>query len=236
MEAKEKDVIVVHSGGLDSSLCLHLAIKKFGISKVLSLSFDYKQRTQSELKAAEKICSDWKVDHQTVSLDFYQQITNNALINTTTTIGHNDNSTANTLVVGRNGLMARIAAILADQLHAENIMLGILPYEEDGPGYRDCTRSYMDKMEEILRIDLGNDNFKILTPLASSGTFSGKRQAIQIAYEEGILPYLLENTITCYEGIPLQGCGTCSSCICKNQSLLEFSKENPDFDTLLLKH
>jgi len=86
-------------------------------------------------------------------------------------------------------------------------------------------------MEEILRIDLGNDHFKILTPLASSG----KLQTIQIAHEEGILPYLLENTITCYEGIPHEGCGTCSSCTCKNQALLEFSKKYPNFNTHLLK-
>ena len=238
MNCKKKDVIVIHSGGFDSSLCLYLAIKKFGAEKTLSLSFDYQQRTRSELKAAKKICSDWNVDHQIISLDFYQQITNNALISTNIDIKQTENSEANTLVVGRNGLMARLAAILADQLGTENIMLGILPYDEEhGPGYRDCTRSYMNKMEEILQIDLGNDNFKILTPLASSviGKSSGKLQAVQKAHKEGVLSYLLNNTITCYEGIPLNGCGTCPSCTCKNEALKEFYKQNPDYAQDLLQ-
>ena len=34
-----KKTIVVHSGGMDSSLCLALAIKTFGVENVLAMSF-----------------------------------------------------------------------------------------------------------------------------------------------------------------------------------------------------
>ena len=48
----KKKAIVVHSGGMDSSLCLALAIKEFGKENVLSVSFTYNQRHSIELARA----------------------------------------------------------------------------------------------------------------------------------------------------------------------------------------
>ena len=39
-----KKAVVVHSGGMDSSICLALAVEQFGAENVLSLSFTYGQR------------------------------------------------------------------------------------------------------------------------------------------------------------------------------------------------
>src|SRR5690606_33382150 len=111
---------------LDSSLCLSLAIREFSPENVLSLSFRYGQRHSSELVQAEKICAHWNVDHLTLNIDCLQQITSNALIDASKNIEYNSNIHANTLVVGRNGLMARLASIHAENLGAHCIYMGII--------------------------------------------------------------------------------------------------------------
>ncbi len=210
-----KKIIVVHSGGMDSSLCLALAVNEFGNDEVLSLSFDYKHRHSSELAAAAKICRDWNVDHAVIELTCLSQITRDALTDPTLEITQNDDNPPNTLVVGRNGLMARLAAIHAHSLGARLISLGVIEVEEANSGYRDCSRSYMDLMQQILRIDLCDPEFEILTPVVGLN----KKQTLELADSLGILDYLLKNTITCYNGIPQLGCQKCPSCKLRNDGL-----------------
>lgn len=213
-----KKAVVVHSGGMDSSICLALAIKEFSAKGVLSLSFRYNQRHSNELQQAEKICRDWGVDHIELAIDCLQEITDNALINKGTAIRHVEGEEPNTLVVGRNGLMARIAAIHANHLGAHEIYMGVIEVESANSGYRDCTRSYMDLMEQILCIDLADPQFSIRTPLV----YMTKKQTMEVADELGILDYLLENTISCYEGMSGSGCGKCPACKLRNEGIAQF--------------
>lgn len=106
----KKEAVVVHSGGMDSTICLKLAIEEFGADKVLSLTFDYGQRHQHEIERSQKICGKWGVDHIVIAISCLSQITDDALLNHSLKINHKNGEPPNTLVVGRNGLMARIAA------------------------------------------------------------------------------------------------------------------------------
>ncbi len=47
--------MVLFSGGLDSSVCLGLAVKKYGADEVLALSIYYGQKHKKELEASEKL-------------------------------------------------------------------------------------------------------------------------------------------------------------------------------------
>ncbi len=59
------------------------------------------------------------MDHTEISLDFFQQITQSALLNRHSPIQHAQEQTpANTMVSGRNGIMAQIAGIHAQKLNA----------------------------------------------------------------------------------------------------------------------
>lgn len=218
-----KQAVVNHSGGMDSSICLALAIKEFGANAVLSLSYSYEQRHSIELRQAAKICKDWGVDHTVLNIDCLKEITHNALTDSTIKIEHPDGSPPNTLVVGRNGLMARLSAIHANQLGAQCIYMGVMELEGANSGYRDCSRHYMDLMQEILRIDLDNPSFEIRTPLVKLY----KKDTLKIAHELGLLPYLLAETISCYEGIPHKGCGVCPACRLRNEGIAQFQQENP---------
>ncbi len=217
--------IVIHSGGMDSSLCLALAIEEFSKSEVIGLSFTYGQRHAPELHQAEKICKNWGVAHVVVNADCLQSITDNALMNPSLEIIHPSGKVPNTLVVGRNGLWARLGAIFAAHVGATSIYMGVIGVDGSNSGYRDCSRSYMDKMQEILRLDLDDPSFEIRTPLVTMS----KKETMELGYRLGVLGYLLEETITCYEGVSLQGCLKCPACLLRNKGIQEFLLEHPEF-------
>lgn len=228
---KKSDIetIVIHSGGMDSSLCLAQAVlEDFGDpSKVLSMSFTYGQRHSEECKRAKEIAAHFGVRNMVVDISCLKKVTDNALMNEGIPIQHEEGKPPNTMVIGRNGLMARIGAIYAHRLGVHSIYMGVIEVEHggDGVGYRDCSRDYMDKMQEILRMDLADPAFEIRTPIV----FMTKRQTMDLGHGLGVLEYLLDRTITCYEGLPLAGCRKCPSCILRNDGLREFLADHPEF-------
>lgn len=217
-----KSAVIIHSGGMDSSLCLALAIKEFGPAQVLSLSFDYGQRHAEELKQAEKICADWQVDHLRIQIQFLSALTSNALLSHDIPIQHPIKQPPNTLVLGRNGLMARLGAIAAHERGAHCIFMGVLELEVANSGYRDCSRHYMDLMEKVLQLDLGDSSFQIRTPLVKMT----KKETLELAEELGVLEYLLTQTISCYEGLQGEGCRVCPACRLKNEGIEAFHRES----------
>lgn len=221
----KKKTIVVHSGGMDSSICLALAIENYGAENVLAMSFTYGQRHSVELEHAARICDHFKVDRVVVDINCLGEITDNALTNKNNDIKI-ENKIPNTLVVGRNGLMARIAGIHANHIGAQNIYMGVIEVEEANSGYRDCSRKYMDIIQAALRVDFADNHFEIKTPLV----FMTKKQTMDLAYHMGILHDLVELTLSCYEGVPKEGCGKCPACKLRNEGLKEFIKDHPDFE------
>jgi 7-cyano-7-deazaguanine synthase len=221
-----KKAVVVHSGGMDSSICLALAIGDHGKENVLSMSFSYSQRHTVELERAQRISKDWRVDHIVVDLGCLQQITESSLLDKTLAFTHNEGEAPNTMVVGRNGLMARVAAIHADFLNSNEIYMGVIELEEANSGYRDCSRKYMDIIQDALRLDFNNKHFQIKTPII----FMDKKETMELALELGILKYLLETTVTCYDGIEKYGCGKCPACELRNDGITQFLQEHSDFE------
>jgi 7-cyano-7-deazaguanine synthase len=224
MELKNK-ALVIQSGGMDSNICLAHAIDKLGKENVYTLSFDYGQRHFNELAIAKNIARDWGVHHLEIPLKFMDKLTQNSLIDHRMEIEHQSGQAPNSLVMGRNGLMARLGAVYAESLGIKQILMGVIEVESANSGYRDCTREYMDLMQKILCIDLGHQNFEIITPIIAMT----KSQTMQMAYELGVLEYLLENTISCYEGIQKLGCGKCPACKLRNEGIQEFLEQMPTF-------
>ena len=80
--------VVVHSGGMDSSLCLALAVREFGAEHVLSMSFEYGQRHTVELTAARRIADHFGVRNVVVPIRCLQEVTSNALMDSSIQIEH----------------------------------------------------------------------------------------------------------------------------------------------------
>ena len=217
-ELKGIETVVIHSGGMDSSLCLALAVRDFGAEHVLSLGFDYGQRHGNELERAQQIADYFGVQRYVVTVGCYGELTRNALMDASIPIERRAGEDPNTLVVGRNGLMVRLGAILADQLSASSVYVGVIGVEAANSGYRDCTRDYMDLMQQVLRMDLGNEAFEIRTPLVEMT----KKETMDLGFGLGCLDFLLDVTVTCYEGLPHAGCGACPACELRNEGIRQF--------------
>lgn len=215
-----KKAVVLHSGGMDSSICLALAARKYGKENILSFSFSYHQRHSPEIVQAASICKVWGIDHTVLNIDCLHEITENALTRHDIPIEHKPGQPPNTLVVGRNGLMAWLGSIHADHLKAEAIYMGIMEIEGANSGYRDCSRAYMDAVQAILRHDLDNPQFEIRTPLVRMT----KPETMAIADELGILDFLIHETITCYQGQRHPGCTQCPSCKLRNAGIADYQK------------
>lgn len=219
------EAIVLHSGGMDSSLCVAHAVERYGAERVLSLGFAYGQRHSDELVRAERIAEHFGVRRHVVELRFYASLTRNALMDADMPFEQRPGEAPNTLVTGRNGLMMRLGAILAEQLGARILYAGVIGVEAANSGYRDCTRHYVDLIQDILRLDLGDARFEIRTPLVHMT----KAETMEFGLALGCLPFLLEATVTCYDGIPLAGCRRCQACELRNEGLAVFLAEHPDF-------
>ena len=62
-------VVVVLSGGQDSTTCLYWALDQFGRDGVTSLTFDYGQRHRIELECAKKVAALAGVSNDQLKID-----------------------------------------------------------------------------------------------------------------------------------------------------------------------
>jgi 7-cyano-7-deazaguanine synthase len=223
--------LVLHSGGMDSSICLLLACKKYGADQVVSVGFRYAQRHASELEAARYIANTYNVQRVEIEVPVLLGWETSSLVNKQLAITKSDESLVsdverlvtnpsmpNSFVPGRNGLFLMMAAPFAKSIGATCMYLGILEQEGANSGYPDCSRVYVDLVQKVIRADLQDETFDIETPLVSMS----KRETLFLAKSLGELSFLLEHTVTCYEGIPKDGCQKCPACILRNKGITEF--------------
>jgi 7-cyano-7-deazaguanine synthase len=210
--------VVIHSGGMDSSTCLKLAIDEFGVENVTALAFNYRQRNINELEAGAKICAEWRVKRKVLDFPVFAEVTQSALLDASLPLESIDSKPYSAWVVGRNGIMFQIGGIFAHHLGADTLWTGVMQRPDSNSGYPDCSQRYVSLKQQALRIDLGNPHFEIRAPLIDMT----KAESFALAQRLGILDFLLANTVTCYEGIPEQGCGQCACCVLRNEGLREF--------------
>ncbi len=218
MTSKPTKAVVLHSGGMDSSITLRLAIEELGRNNVTALAFWYGQRHSNEIGCATRICKAWGIEQKIVDIDAMRHITTNALMDASLPMQREVGESPTTLVLGRNGLFVRLAAIYGDKIGADQVWIGVLESVDGNSGYRDCSRAYMNLKEQILRIDLDNPFFVVRTPLV----FMSKAESLQVAKDLGVLEYLLKETLTCYAGVPKEGCGDCPACHLRKRGLTQY--------------
>ena len=106
---------------------------------------------------------------------------------------------------GRNALFLLTAAIYAKGLGIHDLTIGVS--EADYSGYPDCRETFVKSMEQTLRLAM-DWPFRILAPLQHLT----KEQEWALADKLGRLDFVRTRTLTCYEGIPGDGCGKCPAC------------------------
>lgn len=216
-EPAHEQALVIFSGGQDSTTCLAWALREYGNGNVSCITFRYGQRHAREVEAARKIAADFGIaDHRIVSLDGYGQLTDSALLNPDIPIATADGASCpNTVVDGRNMLFLLVAAITAKQRGIRDLVTGVC--EADSSGYPDCRDAFIRSCNATLNLAMDYP-FRIRTPLMTLT----KARVWALADELGILNYVAEHTLTCYNGIPGRGCATCPACLLRQRGYDEY--------------
>jgi 7-cyano-7-deazaguanine synthase len=207
--------LVIFSGGQDSTTCLALAQREHGKENVECITFSYGQRHALEVEVAQKIAKEMGVtQHRIVNIDGYAQLTQSALLNPEIAIQKlgEGSGLPNTVVDGRNMMFLLMAAIVAKQRGIHDLYTGVC--ETDSSGYPDCRDAFIKSCNATLNLAMEYE-FRIHTPLM----WLNKAQTWALADELGILNYIEENTLTCYNGIVGKGCGTCPACTLRARGL-----------------
>lgn len=204
--------VVVFSGGQDSTTCLAQAVRDYGAANVSCITFRYGQRHSKEVEVARKIATDFQVaDHCVVDLDWYGQITQSALLDPGMAMEQGAGAACpNTVVDGRNMLFLLIAAIYAKRREVHTLVTGVC--ETDFSGYPDCRDVFIKSCNVSLNLAMAYD-FRVVTPLMDLT----KEGVWALADRLGVLEYVAENTLTCYNGIVGRGCGQCPSCVLRQR-------------------
>ena len=211
--------VVVLSGGQDSATCLALAVKKYGPEAIAAITFQYGQKHSIETRYARKLAKHFAIaKHKIVKLDFYKQLTTNALMDPSIKIEKKPGSTCPTTVVeGRNAFFLLSAGVWAKTLGATQIYTGVS--QADFSGYPDCREVFIKAQERMMRLAM-QWPFKIITPMMHVT----KAEEWAMADKLGILELIKNSTVTCYNGVPGAGCGECPACKLRNRGLKEFER------------
>lgn len=206
--------LVLFSGGLDSTVCLGMAVEKYGADQVMALSIHYGQKHKKELEASEKIAAHYGV--QRISLDLGEVFKNSKctlLEGAKEEIPHEGYSKqlektggapVSTYVPYRNGLFLSSAASVALSNGCEKIYYGAHADDAAGNAYPDTSIAFNKAITDAIRIGSGEE-LEIVAPFIDKT----KAQVVEMGSKINV-PF--ELTWSCYEGHE-KACGTCGTCI-----------------------
>lgn len=214
--------LVLFSGGQDSTTCLAWALSQF--AHVETIGFDYGQRHHVELQARHAVLEamrsqfpQWSSklgDDHMLDLSVLGHISDTALTSETE-IQMTAAGLPNTFVPGRNILFLTLAAIYAYQVGADTLITGVC--ETDFSGYPDCRDDFVKALNQA--VSLGLDRaIRFETPLM----WLDKAETWALADHYGHLETVRQQTLTCYNGIQGDGCGTCPACELRSRGLNQY--------------
>ncbi len=197
-------VLVLLSGGIDSTTALYDAVKKY--DTVTAVSFNYgSKHNKRELMFATHHCKTLNVQHEIIELPFMNTLFKSDLLKSGGEIpdGHyKEDSMKRTVVPFRNGIMLSITAGFAESIMADAIV--IAAHTGDHTIYPDCREEFMSAI--ALAINLGTfAHIQILRPFIDID----KTDIVKIGKSLDV-PY--QYTYSCYKGFELH-CGVCGTCV-----------------------
>ena len=205
--------LVLFSGGLDSSVCLGLAVKEYGPDEVLALSIYYGQKHRKELEASEKVAAFYGVKRITLDLGEIFRDSRCSLLEAageeipheaySAQLAKSDGAPVSTYVPFRNGLFLSSAASVALSSGCEVIYYGAHADDSAGSTYPDTSPAFNSAIADAIYIGSGNA-LRVVAP------FIGRPKADVVAVGKEIgVPF--ELTWSCYEGRE-KACGLCGTC------------------------
>ncbi|PCJ88662.1 MAG: 7-cyano-7-deazaguanine synthase QueC [Thiotrichaceae bacterium] len=199
--------IVLLSGGLDSATVLAIANQSFDCH---AISFNYAQRSLSEINAAKQIAKHYSVSHQIFQIDKGVMV-GSALTDKSMDVPEFDDEEQGipvTYVPARNTLFLSYALAIAEVKGSQDIFIGVNAV--DFSGYPDCRPEYIRSYEIMANLatkaGVEGNTLKIHVPLIDKS----KAEIIQIGSD---LDVDYAATVSCYQANEQgEACGVCDSC------------------------
>lgn len=224
----ESRALVVFSGGQDSTTCLAIAIKQYGVDKVHAITFDYGQRHRAEIEAAYRIACLAGIASRYERIEVPGILQGaSPLVNQRAEVEQYANADVlpggleKTFVPMRNQFFLTLAANRAVVIGLEkgcdmSIFTGVS--QEDYGGYPDCRNGFIQELAHTIRLSLDSragavtrgelPHLKIVTPLM----FLDKEATVKLSESIPGARALLAFSHTCYNGA-VPPCGKCHACL-----------------------
>ena len=220
--------LVLFSGGLDSTVCLTMAVNKYGKDEVMALSIYYGQKHNRELKASRKIAEYYGVKRIELDLgEIFKDSTCSLLSHSKEAVPEGDyyeqmkerkGEPVTTYVPFRNGLFLSSAAAIALSYDCEELYYGIHADDAAGNAYPDTGVDFNKAISDAIYIGSGKA-IKVIAPFVS------KSKADVVALGNRLnVPF--EYTWSCYEGKD-KACGRCGTCLDRLAAFEENGLEDP---------
>ena len=212
-------ILVLSSGGLDSTVLLYKAVKEVGAENVVALNVYYGQKHAKELE-----CSEWTTKHLGVQLlscdlsevfafdpncsallkDSAKELAHESYADQLKKLG--ENGVVSAYVPFRNGLFLSYATAVAYQLKCDLILYGAHADDAAGRAYPDCTPEFIKAMQAAIYEGTG-----YAVKMQAPWWAFNKAQVVEEGLKLGMTHEEFEHTWSCYEGkeTPCKVCGTC---------------------------
>jgi 7-cyano-7-deazaguanine synthase len=195
-------VVVLHSGGMDSTVCLLLAREQ--CRDVLSLGIDYKQRARAELHYAQELCSKFGIHRRVIRLEWdkpSRHVPKDRLPE------EMNRSVSPAFLPGRNAVFLTLGCAEAAGVGASEVWIGINSI--DYSGYPDCRKEFAEAFQTMINLAIPN-GIRIVTPLINMSKPEIAREAKRLGLKE-------EDTWSCYTPVKnrskITPCGRCDACV-----------------------
>jgi 7-cyano-7-deazaguanine synthase len=218
--------VVLLSGGIDSTTTLAICVRQ-GF-EAYALSFDYGQRHQKEVAAAQQIARALGAhEHRIAKIDLRifggSALTDAIAVPKRRSAAEIAHSIPVTYVPARNTIFLAYALAWAEVLGAHDIFIGVNAI--DYSGYPDCRPEFIAAFEKLARLATKSGTegtpFQIHAPLISMS----KAEIIQKGARLGVDFSL---THTCYDpGADGIACGQCDACQLRRKGFYEAGIADP---------
>jgi len=219
-----KNVLVLFSGGLDSTTALYWAIGQHAY--VHALTFDYGQRHRIELELSQRIAANLNIPQKILRIDL-QQIGGSSLTDPATPLPSSDRSISekdgppSTYVPFRNGIFLALASAWAEVQGYTEIVCGF--HVLDSPDYPDTRREFIDAMEEAInrgsRAAYSQRRINILAPFLEMNKAAIITKGLSLGADYSY-------SISCYAGTEIP-CENCAACYIRQKAWDEIGAEDP---------
>jgi len=204
-------VVVLCSGGMDSTVALHDAHQRHQVLGVLSCDYGSKHN-HCELPFAASHARKLSLPHRVIRLDFVRDLFSSSLLTGGGEVpdGHYaEDNMRQTVVPFRNGIMLAAAAGFAESIGAEAVVIGA--HAGDHAIYPDCREDFMLAMGDA--IEKGTyAGVRILRPFISADKAEIVRAGTRLGVD-------FAETWSCYKGGETH-CGSCGTCVERREAFL----------------